>query len=259
MNLTGNACKFTEDGTITVKVTEEKRDSDSVGVAFSVIDNGIGIAKDKQADIFDEFLQIGNDDNYNYQGTGLGLPIVKKLLKQANSKIELESELGKGSTFSFSLNFERVATAPELEPTTLIDTKKLNGKRILVVEDNRINQIVTQKILEKHQVECTLAENGHEAVEKAKSKSFDLILMDINMPVKDGLQATKEIRAFDKRIPIIALTAVEIEEVRFGIFEAGMNDIIIKPYDITKFKQTILKNIFLQRIQSEMNPHLRAM
>ena len=259
MNLIGNACKFTEGGTITVKVEQESRTNETVGARFSVIDTGIGIAKDKQADIFDEFLQIGNDENYNYQGTGLGLPIVKKLLKRSDSEIQLESEPGKGSTFSFSLNFERVSTAPQIEPTALIDPGKLKGQRILVVEDNRINQIVTQKILEKHKVECTLAENGQEAVDQARNNKFDLILMDINMPVKDGLQATKEIRAFDKHIPIIALTAVEIEEVRFGIFEAGMNDIIVKPYDITKFKQTILKNIFLQRIQSELNPHLRAM
>ena len=261
MNLISNACKFTENGTITVKVIKESLSGEAVKVRFSVIDTGLGIAKDKQADIFDEFLQIGQEDNYNYQGTGLGLPIVKKLLDKSNATITLESEAGKGSTFSFSLGFEVVNEAPEEQSTAMIDTKNLIGKSILVVEDNRINQKVTQKILEKHQVNCVIAENGQQAVDLAKTHSFDLILMDINMPVKDGIQATKEIRLFNKNIPILALTAVEIEEVRFTIFEAGMNDIIVKPYDITKFKQTILKNIFLQRIQNtgSDNQHLRAM
>ncbi|WP_435578534.1 response regulator [Gilvibacter sp.] len=261
MNLISNACKFTENGTITVKVIKESLSGEAVKVRFSVIDTGLGIAKDKQADIFDEFLQIGQEDNYNYQGTGLGLPIVKKLLDKSNATISLESEAGKGSTFSFSLGFEVVNEAPEEQSTAMIDTKNLIGKSILVVEDNRINQKVTQKILEKHQVNCMIAENGQQAVDLAKTHTFDLILMDINMPVKDGIQATKEIRLFNKNIPILALTAVEIEEVRFTIFEAGMNDIIVKPYDITKFKQTILKNIFLQRIQNpgSDNQHLRAM
>jgi CheY-like chemotaxis protein len=184
---------------------------------------------------------------------------VKKLLNKSGSNIHLKSELGTGSEFSFSLSFEVVQETPEKDVTSMIDPKNLEGKSILVVEDNRINQKVTQKILEKHKVNCFSAENGEQAVDMTKVQDFDLILMDINMPIKDGIEATKEIRMFNKRIPILALTAVEIEEVRFSIFEAGMNDIIVKPYDITKFKQTILKNIFLQRIQNVSNQRLRAM
>ena len=259
MNLISNACKFTENGTITVKVVKESVAGEAVKANFSVIDTGIGIPAEKQNDIFDEFSQIGQEENYNYQGTGLGLPIVKKLLNKSGANIHLKSELGKGSEFSFSLSFEVVQETPEKDSTSMIDPKNLEGKTILVVEDNRINQKVTQKILEKHKVNCFIAENGQQAVDMTKVQDFDLILMDINMPIKDGIQATKEIRMFNKRIPILALTAVEIEEVRFSIFEAGMNDIIVKPYDITKFKQTILKNIFLQRIQNVSNQHLRAM
>ena len=259
MNLISNACKFTENGTITVKVVKESIAGEAVKASFSVIDTGIGIPSEKQNDIFDEFSQIGQEENYNYQGTGLGLPIVKKLLNKSGSNIHLKSELGTGSEFSFSLSFEVVQETPEKDVTSMIDPKNLEGKSILVVEDNRINQKVTQKILEKHKVNCFSAENGEQAVDMTKVQDFDLILMDINMPIKDGIEATKEIRMFNKRIPILALTAVEIEEVRFSIFEAGMNDIIVKPYDITKFKQTILKNIFLQRIQNVSNQRLRAM
>ena len=125
----------------------------------------------------------------------------------------------------------------------MLDTKSLNGKKILVVEDNRINQIVTQKMLEKNDIVTRIAENGQEAVAKTRKEAFDLILMDLNMPVMNGFDATREIREFNKEIPIVALTAVEIEEVRNEIFETGMNDIIVKPYDVNNFVQTIVRNL----------------
>lgn len=258
MNLIGNACKFTEGGRIKISVNRLNTANNKLNLSFSIKDNGIGIAKEKQDIIFDEFSQI-ESRNYSYQGTGLGLPIVKKLLKLSGSDIQVSSILGEGSEFKFTLDFNEVANAPVAKAGNLMDTKLLKGKKILVVEDNRINQIVTKKILEKDQVDCMLAENGAEAVKLARKHEFDLILMDINMPEKDGVQATKEIRTFNPNIPVIALTAVEIEEVRYGIFEAGMNDIIVKPYDITKFKQTILKNIFLKGLKEDLNAHLKAM
>ena len=125
----------------------------------------------------------------------------------------------------------------------VIDISLLNNKRILIVEDNRINQIVTKKILKISNVQCDIAENGEEAITKVKENTYDLILMDINMPIKNGFEATREIRLFNKTIPIIALTAVEIEEERILVFESGMNDIIVKPYDLDYFKRTIIKNI----------------
>ncbi len=258
MNLIGNACKFTENGKIQINIVQQKSSDNKIELGFSIKDNGIGIAKEKQDIIFDEFSQI-DSRNYSYQGTGLGLPIVKKLLNLSNSDIAVSSVLGQGSEFKFALEFTRVNNIPQVESDTLLDAKLLRGKRILVVEDNRINQIVTKKILEKDMVECVLADNGEQAVTLARKLKFDLILMDINMPEKDGIQATKEIRQFNPNIPVIALTAVEIEEVRFGIFDAGMNDIIVKPYDITKFKQTILKNIFITGIKQGVNAHLKAM
>ena len=114
---------------------------------------------------------------------------------------------------------------------------------MLIVEDNRINQIVTKKILENKGALCEIAENGEIAINKVTEKSYDLILMDLNMPVKGGLQATKEIRLFDKKTPIIALNAVEVSDIREDIYNTGMNDIVVKPYDVSKFSQTIIKNI----------------
>ncbi|MDX1461602.1 MAG: response regulator [Marinirhabdus sp.] len=242
MNLIGNACKFTEDGTIDINTQIVSRGEKTAMIQFTVKDTGMGIAKNKLDSIFNEFSQIEHV-NQNYQGTGLGLPIVKKLLQQANSEISVMSEIGKGSTFTFSLLFDVLEQNAEKETIAHIDTNEMASKRILIVEDNRINQTVTKKILEKDGVYCEIAENGEEAIQKVQQTSFDLILMDINMPVKNGIEATVEIRKFNTTIPIIALTAVEVEDIRYRIFECGMNDIIVKPYDVTKFRQTIAKNL----------------
>ena len=141
-----------------------------------------------------------------------------------------------------------------------MDTMTLSGKKILIVEDNRINQMVTKKILQKSNAICSIAENGEEAVRMAKESGYDLILMDINMPKKNGMEAAREIRTFNTHIPILALTAVEVEEMRHQIYESGMNDIIVKPYDITKFTQTILKNISENEVPkiASRKPRLRA-
>ncbi|MDT0556487.1 response regulator [Patiriisocius hiemis] len=242
MNLIGNACKFTEDGDITITASLSKKSSKKAMIDFSVKDTGIGIPKRKLEAIFEEFQQA-ESINYNYQGTGLGLPIVKRLLDAEGSQIYVESEIGEGTTFHFSLEFDVVQVKKEKKTDSISNLKDIEGKRILIVEDNRINQIVTRKILEKDKIICDLANNGKEAVDSVSNKNYDLILMDINMPVLDGLSATKKIRSFNKTVPIVALTAVEIEEMRDQIFESGMNDIIVKPYDAKKFRETIVKNI----------------
>lgn len=241
MNLIGNACKFTENGDISVHITTLETSDEATTLQFVVKDTGIGIPKEKQKGIFNEFQQV-DALHYNYQGTGLGLPIVKKLLRLSNSEVTLESELGQGSTFSFPYHFDIPEQVEQEKKFSPVDTQVLEGKKILIVEDNRINQIVTKKILEKHGIECEVAEHGEIAVEKVRAMEFDLVLMDINMPVMNGMDATKEIRKFNKRLPIVALTAVEVEEIRYNIFNAGMNDIIVKPYDGTKFIQIVLKN-----------------
>ena len=245
MNLLGNAFKFTENGVITVDVRFISNIDGTVTLRFSIKDTGIGIAKEKQKGIFNEFEQIESID-YSYQGTGLGLPIVKKLLTLSNSKIHLESELGKGALFSFELFYEEAPQEDSEILETSLDTTVLKGKHILIVEDNRINQIVTQKILEKKGIICSLVENGDLAIEAVRVNNFDLVLMDLNMPVKGGIAATKEIRLFNREIPIIALTAVEVEEVRNEIAIAGMNDIIVKPYDAMKFTRIIIKNLMMK-------------
>lgn len=251
INLIGNACKFTQAGDIYINLEEKKRLDDQVCILFTIKDNGIGIPPENHLSIFNEFSQVGSN-GYTYQGTGLGLPIVKKLLDLSNTKIHLTSKLNEGTTFSFILSFTFTdQVTPTQRSIIWANPDALKGKKILIVDDNYINQLVTKKILKKFEVLCTIANNGQEAIDIVRISSFDLILMDINMPVKDGLTATQEIRGFNEFVPIVALTAVEVREMRCKIYEAGLTDIIVKPYDIEQFKQTILRNI-LKKIPLEV-------
>ena len=250
MNLIGNAIKFNENGNIWINIHQQAHtDEGRHSILFVVKDDGMGIPKSSQDTIFEEFTQVENK-NYNYQGTGLGLPIVKKLLALYNSEVILESDEGQGATFSFVIEFEKpkstalprqVITSNELLGTESVHT--LQDAHILVVDDNRINQKITQKLLESKGLLCSLASDGIEAVEMARSQEYSLILMDIHMPKKDGIQATKEIRTFDKSTPIVALTAVEIQEIRHKIYKAGMDDILVKPYDVSLFLSVLVRNI----------------
>lgn len=243
MNLIGNACKFTENGLICIELKTIVKGQQCT-VQFSVADTGLGIAKNKIKEMFDEFTQ-GEAKNNTYQGTGLGLTIVKKLLQTAGSEISVKSELGKGSRFTFELTYNVIQDKITSRPKSLKkihDPKGLHGRQVLVVEDNKINQMVTKKILEKDGVICDMAENGKIALNMVRTANYDLILMDVNMPVMDGIEATREIRKFST-IPIIALTAVELEEMRAKIMDSGMNDIIVKPYDLIQFQQTLLSTI----------------
>lgn len=245
MNLVGNAVKFNENGNIwvTIKLVNKLNDG-KYKIHFEIKDDGIGIPKEKQQTIFEEFSQVENR-NYNYQGTGLGLPIVKKLLSLYDSEIHLESELNKGALFHFELSLKAAdidTIAVTHQEVSSIETLFENIK-ILVVDDNRINQKITQKILEQRNFKCALADGGEEAIEKIKESNFDLVLMDIHMPGMGGIEATKKIRQFNEEVPIIALTAVEVDEMRKKILDSGMNDIILKPYDVSQFLNTILRNL----------------
>lgn len=248
MNLIGNAIKFNENGNIWVRILKiEESENGLYKTSFIIEDDGIGVPLENQKSIFEEFSQVENR-NYNYQGTGLGLPIVKKLLALYGSDITLKSVPGEGASFSFIIHLEAVTddlVLPEkTEKTLAIDpVHTIQEMSILVVDDNRINQKITQRILEGKGFMCSLASDGNEAVEIVRNNTFDLILMDIHMPNKDGFQATKEIREFDTTTPIIALTAVEVAEIRHKVQEAGMDDILVKPYDVSQFLSVVLRNI----------------
>lgn len=239
INLVGNAIKFTRDGDVWVRVKKIAQGDVDIRLHFEIEDNGEGISKKKQKTIFQNFTQGSVAINRKFGGTGLGLSIVKNLLDLLNSKISLESTLGKGTTFKFDLKYNLLKTLPgdlsNQEPVDIIDYASLENRHILVVEDNKINQMITRKILEKNKITCETADNGEIAVEKARTEKFDLILMDIHMPGISGIEATQQIRLFDSQIPILALTAVTIDENIDEFYSVGFNDIIPKPYKIEEF------------------------
>ena len=239
MNLVSNALKFTKDGKVIVTAKQERIEGTKHFIYFSIQDNGVGIAKEDQEKIFEKFVQIERKEG-DYQGTGLGLSIVQKLTELFGSKIHLESEEGVGTTFSFTIGFEADETKKnEIINNIVVDLSSNHFYKILVVEDNKINQIVTKKILESNNFKCTILEDGYAAIELLDKENFDVILMDINMPIINGFDTTKLIRKKGITTPVIALTAFDKQEITEQALSCGMNDIIIKPFEQGKLFQVI--------------------
>ncbi len=245
INLVGNSLKFTENGNVTVVADILNMTDNTIKIHFEIKDDGIGISKKMQANIFDSFAQGSEQINRKYGGTGLGLAIVKSLLTLFDSKITLESELGRGSIFLYDISFGISKAIPEVQEKklNLIAPHFFEGKHVLVVEDNKINQVITKKILAKKGMTCDIASNGYEALDKIKETTYDVVLMDIHMPGISGLTTTKEIRKFDTQIPVIALTAISLDESKEDFYKAGCNDVITKPFKPEVFYETIAKNM----------------
>lgn len=241
INLLGNAIKFTKDGDIWVRAYKINQKDKMYTLRFEIEDNGIGITKEKQDHMFESFSQGSVQINRKYGGTGLGLSIVKGLIQILKGKIYLKSELGKGTTFFFEIPLEKAENveAPkveEIKKSNKMEDLDLSNVKILIVEDNKINQMITKKILNKMGLYCDVVDNGEAAVEQVKSTAYNVVLMDIHMPGISGLEATKIIRTFDKDLTIFALTAVTLEDKMHEFGEAGFNDIISKPFKQEDFE-----------------------
>ena len=248
INLINNALKFTENGIITVNTKLINKNDKNCILKFEIKDTGIGIPIEKQESIFESFSQGSVEINRKYGGTGLGLTIVKKLVSLMGGKIALKSEVGVGSTFSFSLDFME---GEEMLPSTennIIDEKIFVDKRILLVEDNKINQMITKKILQKKEMICELCETGEDAIYKMQTNTYDLVLMDVHLPGINGTIATEEIRKFDLYTPIIALTAISLNENREMLLSFGMNDVITKPFNPEVFYKIIEQNLLTNTV-----------
>ena len=240
--------KFTTAGSITVKIREQSRNRNKSILEFSVNDTGIGIAKDKHSFVFESFTQASPDTTRQFGGTGLGLAICKKLIDLQGGSISLESEPGKGSTFTFVLPFglpEKGVKKKTVEVQE--DFSGLEGKRILVAEDNKINFFVANKFLVNWGAIVTHAENGQIALDLLSKNEFDLILMDLHMPVIDGIEATRIIRNSDnemlRTIPIVALTAAIMSESHDKIEDLNINDYVLKPFKPHDLFERIKRNI----------------
>ncbi len=245
VNLLSNAIKYSEEnGHVWLTVVEQQRGTDTF-VYFEVKDDGIGIAKDKQELIFQQFEQIDNSKKARKQGTGLGLSICSRLVRMMDSEIELESDLGKGSTFSFTLKLQPENGAED-EAQQEVEKINLSGKRVLVVEDNPLNMETIHTLLADYGILVEEAYDGEEAVqrmEETEPEYYDLILMDIQMPKMDGLEATKTIRRLPradcKSIPIIAMSANAFDEDVQRSLASGMNGHLSKPVNIKKLEEML--------------------
>ncbi|GER59966.1 histidine kinase [Patiriisocius marinus] len=245
INLLGNASKFTNDGVIEINLEEIASTKNNIEIAFTIKDTGIGIDEKTLKTIYNKYAQTGTGQNF--MGTGLGLPIVKKLIEQQGGQLALNSELRKGTIVTFSLNYGIAETKvlDEISPEGIKTI--LSELNILIVDDNKINQLITRKFVERHGAKGNTVGSGQEAIELAKNNKYDVILMDINMPEMNGFEATEIIRSFDNEIPIIALTAVDKEKVVGAHSFNLMNGIIIKPYSNEQFLNTLLANITISR------------
>ncbi len=249
VNLLSNAIKFTEEGSIIVAARILERDKKEIRLHFSVTDSGIGIAESQQADLFQSFSQADASTTRKYGGTGLGLAISKQLVEMMGGEISLESALGRGSCFSFAVSFaiakgqtgllrDEAGVQQQAESPS-----RLHGVYLLVADDNEINQEVTEGLLARVGVSVRIVKNGEQALSALREETFDAVLMDMQMPVMDGLDATREIRKDEHfgDIIIIAMTANAMQGDKDQCLQAGMNDYIAKPINPDTLYSTLLK------------------
>jgi signal transduction histidine kinase len=245
-NLISNAIKFTDaEGLVEISVKTKSRNEKSILLLFSIRDTGIGIPKNKHDIIFEPFLQANNNITKRYGGTGLGLAIVKRLIELHDSSLKLQSEENKGSVFSFEISYD-LAIVEELPPVTaahqnnVIDISALN---ILIAEDNIINIMLLKKILDQWNCNYSIANNGLEALEMVKPGTFDVVLMDIHMPVMDGFEASRQIRELPdvkvSKIKIIALTASSAVDIQQSFSYAYLDDYLTKPFSPHLLKEKL--------------------
>ncbi|MGH9657816.1 MAG: ATP-binding protein, partial [Bryobacteraceae bacterium] len=246
-NLVGNAIKFTETGEIRIRAVVEHAEEQAVRVQFSVTDTGIGVPREKQNLIFLPFVQADGSTTRKYGGTGLGLAICRNLVRLMGGEIWVEGEVGVGSSFTFVLPFETEADAPRVappEPSLVPVPRRL---RILMAEDNQVNQKLVARLLEKRGHAVVVANNGAEVLEAFARDRFDLILMDVQMPVMGGLEATAAIRRRERdapfpsspRVPIVAMTASAMQGDREQCLAAGMDGYVSKPIRYTLLFEAI--------------------
>ncbi|MEQ1587133.1 MAG: ATP-binding protein [Cyclobacteriaceae bacterium] len=255
LNLMSNAVKFTKEGKITVNVRMLSEDEEKVTVEFAISDTGIGVNLDNIEKIFDTFRQASSGTARLYGGTGLGLAIVKQLVNQQGGSIQVKSEVDRGSTFSFILSFQKTKANAESETEIVELNAQIKNIKVLVVEDMALNQLLMKTLLDDFGFERDIVSNGKLAIEKLQTNSYDIILMDLQMPEMNGFEATEYIRTKMKSsIPIIALTAdvttVDLEKCKL----LGMNDYIAKPVDERLLYKKILgliKKLLITKVEEQ--------
>ncbi|MBN2598479.1 PAS domain S-box protein [Labilibaculum sp.] len=249
-NLCGNAVKFTDKGNVQVVVSYQEKYDDKVKLKFEIKDTGIGIPEDKQDQIFQSFSQADSNTTRLYGGTGLGLTISKKLIEIMGGQINVKSDLEFGTTFSFDLCLtisHKSKSKLDFITEGYQNSDKMKGLHILLAEDNQMNILILRQFLKKWEITYEIAMNGQIAFEKVQTGNFDMVLMDLQMPIMDGYKATQSIRSLPdekyKTMPILAITASAFSEIRKKVLNAGMNDFVTKPINPEDLYQKIEKYI----------------
>lgn len=256
LNLAGNALKFTESGSVVIRADLKNEDEDNATLLFEVKDTGIGIPHEKLKTIFESFAQVNSKTTKKYAGTGLGLSITKDLVEQQGGVISVESTVGVGSTFTIVLNFQKdndlLLNFDSSNQKRKNNSGIFNKVRVLVVDDNKVNQKVAALSLRKWKAKVLFADDANAAINIIKEKKVDLVLMDVFMPEIDGLQATKIIREELKNsIPIIAITAAALVGEKEKCLAAGMNDYISKPFDPAELMEKIKKLVPVNKLTTD--------
>jgi CheY-like chemotaxis protein len=230
-NLLSNALKFTDKGYVKLKAECLNRSDSQISMRLTVKDTGIGIKKEDHHKIFDSFWQVYHKSTRKYSGTGLGLPICRKLLNLMDAELVMESEPGEGTTFSFVVNLP-LADVKSIIKAAPAETRNLSGYRILVAEDNHINMAIIRKTLQDWKAEITSCWNGEEALNTLlKDNTYDMVLLDLEMPVMDGYTAVKHIKKLHPEMPVIAFTAALIDsEMYQNLINTGFNECVLKPF-----------------------------
>lgn len=241
-NLLSNAIKFTKKGEVFLLVKMNHADDKKCYITFKVADTGIGISNERLQNIFDVFNQLDSSITRSYDGMGLGLAISKRLLKLMKTTLHVDSEVGVGATFFFEVALGLTTEIKDAEQR-FIETHDLSGVKVLLVEDNKLNILVARKILENLKASVDIAKHGAEALDMMRNKQYDIVLMDLHMPIMDGYQATIKLREYDKVTPVIAFTADAYDEARTRAKEVGMNDFITKPFDPELLYTKIITNL----------------
>jgi signal transduction histidine kinase/CheY-like chemotaxis protein len=252
MNLVGNAIKFTDQGSIKVSAQVDQIENDWVNLTIRVIDTGIGISDQNLNSIYEPFHQIDNSNTRKYDGVGLGLPICQNILSHMGSHLNMRSQINVGTEASFELRL-KINSNPEPIGNPIIDSSAtenyqsafnaIPNKKIMVAEDNSINLDVIQHYLEYLNIEFTAVSNGEQCVEELQRNRYDLLLIDIQMPILDGIQATRKIRLLDalKDLPIIGLSAGVSDKEQEICLQSGMNDFLGKPFEMEDLAKILLK------------------
>jgi PAS domain S-box-containing protein len=246
VNLVGNAIKFTERGEVRLQVGQLREMDDQVVLRFTVSDTGIGIAPERLEAVFEAFTQESRETTARFGGTGLGLAIVRQLVEGQGGSVVASSKPGVGTVFTVELSFARSSTLPEPEDAGP-DAADLRGVRVLVVEDNELNRMVTRQTLVDAGAHVETANDGREAISLLRALPFDLVLMDLQMPHMDGFEATRRIREelglSASRLPILALTASALAGDRRRVYAVGMNDLILKPCDPSRLREIVARYV----------------